>query len=320
MNARCICCGQVSWKQKFTTYDYMFNNLEHSYQLYQCQSCKLLQLQEYEHNDSLYPEGQYYSYQNQSKYLPLKCLLYSLCFSPLPSWLSFIRAILLFPLRQMMRTLVACPGTRVLDVGCGSGKFLSIIHYMGMIGEGVDIEPKAIETVQEHGFTAYCMQFDEQDISMFSNKFDFVVSHHVIEHVKRPDIFLQNIANLLKPEGKAIISTPTYFSIWGLFFGRYWSQIDSPRHLYIFSQQNMKTMCDAHELRIIAKRHLSSEVGVTLSLVYMCDNLGFRLSDRTKKRLIVLSRYLLFPLYSLVNILRIGDTIEYTLIKNQDDL
>ena len=45
-------------------------------------------------------------------------------------------------------------------------------------------------------------------IKIPDNSFDTVVSFQVIEHIKNDELFLSEIQRILKPGGKAILSTP----------------------------------------------------------------------------------------------------------------
>ena len=62
----------------------------------------------------------------------------------------------------------------------------------------------------------------------------------VIEHVSGPLIVLEDVAKVLKPGGKLILSTPNAKG-WGvIFFGRKWVHWHTPYHLQIFSNQSLK--------------------------------------------------------------------------------
>lgn len=46
------------------------------------------------------------------------------------------------------------------------------------------------------------------------NMFDCVISGEVLEHLENPSKFLKEIKRILKNNGKLIITTPNYFSLW----------------------------------------------------------------------------------------------------------
>jgi SAM-dependent methyltransferase len=86
---------------------------------------------------------------------------------------------------------------RVLDFGCGDGKFLNRLKARGWQTYG--IEPSSDAAFREH-----CRLTDvPQDRS-----FDFVVLNHVLEHLRDPLDTLQRLAGSLRDGGILFLSTP----------------------------------------------------------------------------------------------------------------
>lgn len=97
----------------------------------------------------------------------------------------------------------------VLEVGCGVGRGLELLvknsqHYTAIDKNG-ELLGK-LKTDYPH------VTFVHSHIPPFSgiqdNTFDCVVSFQVIEHIKNDSLFLKEIHRVLKPGGKAIITTP----------------------------------------------------------------------------------------------------------------
>lgn len=96
--------------------------------------------------------------------------------------------------------------THLLEVGSGSGAFLSSVHPY--VNEVVGIEPdaasKAFITNQ-----LKLLIFDSLPDALLNNKtFDIVVLFHVLEHVANPVCFLQMLQQLLRPDGRLVIEVP----------------------------------------------------------------------------------------------------------------
>jgi SAM-dependent methyltransferase len=89
------------------------------------------------------------------------------------------------------------PGAKVLDVGCGDGKFLNRLQDRGWDTYG--IEPSADVAFLRHRR----LESPPQDAS-----FDFVVLHHVLEHVRAPLDLLSQLSRTLREGGIIFISTP----------------------------------------------------------------------------------------------------------------
>ena len=99
---------------------------------------------------------------------------------------------------------------RVLDVGCGEGYGTAILARSGLAVTGVDVERSVIEAAvrsyAESG--AEFRQLSSNEIPFDAGSFDCVTAFHVIEHVEDPFQFVRELARVLKPEGRAIVTTP----------------------------------------------------------------------------------------------------------------
>lgn len=97
----------------------------------------------------------------------------------------------------------------LLEIGCGFGRGLEILQKVCDQYTAIDKNDKLIAWLSEQykDFT-----FHSQNIPPFTglpdNTFDFVVSFQVIEHVKDDHLYLKEVNRVLKPGGKALITTP----------------------------------------------------------------------------------------------------------------
>jgi SAM-dependent methyltransferase len=132
------------------------------------------------------------------------------------------------------------PYGRIVEVGCGNGRFLSVLHEVRPdIGlAGVDIEDVGIADLP--GFTFYHGQLEEVEIAPSS--FDAVYCSNLIEHVPDPLAFLQTCREVLRPGGVIVGITPDHLSLDRYVFGRYWAGYHYPRHTFIFDHRNIRPM------------------------------------------------------------------------------
>src|SRR3989338_714848 len=99
---------------------------------------------------------------------------------------------------------------RVLDVGCGKGKFLSYLTTKDKTG--FDISKTAIEALRKKGIKG--KYGDVQDALPFpSGSFDAVYCGEIIEHVLDTDFFLAECSRVLRKGGHLVITTPNFGSL-----------------------------------------------------------------------------------------------------------
>ena len=96
------------------------------------------------------------------------------------------------------------------DLGCGNGYFLKLISqkFKGLLLSGSDISE---EVIKQNQLKYSSVKFHSQDIGTdvdVSNCYDIITCCEVIEHLKDPEIAINNIAKLLKPFGIAIVTVP----------------------------------------------------------------------------------------------------------------
>ncbi len=158
-----------------------------------------------------------------------------------PKWLEVILP-LLYPLRDIVGAeimwLNGQQKGRLLDVGCGNGRFLSNMRSLSWDVIGVEPDPIAANIAREYfKLTVIPSGIEEADLPV--NSFQAVTLRHVIEHVHDPIGLLRKCYRLLAPGGKLVILTPNVKSLGHLIFGPNWSELDPPRHLYLFSPKTL---------------------------------------------------------------------------------
>ncbi|MEN2281087.1 methyltransferase domain-containing protein [Algoriphagus sp. SE2] len=98
---------------------------------------------------------------------------------------------------------------KLLEIGCGEGRGVEILLPHASEYLGIDKIQEVIDSLRQK-FPK--VNFEQAVIPPFhgieDNSYDTVVSFQVIEHIKNDKLFLQEIYRVLKPGGKAIISTP----------------------------------------------------------------------------------------------------------------
>ena len=104
------------------------------------------------------------------------------------------RANFLFPLTE---------GKDVLDIGCGAGGFLLHSKDSSSKVVGADLDSLYLDLIESKGINTF------EDTSEIQDTFDVVTLFHVVEHLKDPKTFLQDIKDrLTKENSKIVIEVP----------------------------------------------------------------------------------------------------------------
>jgi SAM-dependent methyltransferase len=119
----------------------------------------------------------------------------------------------------------------VLDVGAGMGIFGRELTKHGFNVTSIDAAFAKLDNpaVQNIDFLSW----------ITSKRYDVVVFWESLEHVNDPDAYLMKAKSLLKPNGKVFIEYPRYGCIESVVFGKYWYDLDIPRHLFHFTFKGM---------------------------------------------------------------------------------
>ena len=103
------------------------------------------------------------------------------------------------------------PGSRVLDVGCGTGVVAVTAARAGAEVTGLDLTPALLARAAENAaLTDVEIEFregDVEDLSFDDASFDFVVSQFGHMFGPRPDITIGQMLRVLKPGGVIAVST-----------------------------------------------------------------------------------------------------------------
>jgi 2-polyprenyl-3-methyl-5-hydroxy-6-metoxy-1,4-benzoquinol methylase len=108
----------------------------------------------------------------------------------------------------------APPPGRLLEIGGARGVFLDMARKRGYDVQGIEMNPYATRYANdEFGIPTVQGEFESWRPDA---PFDAVAAFDVIEHVPRPDLFLERMRDALAPGGVAVIGTPNASSLLGM--------------------------------------------------------------------------------------------------------
>jgi SAM-dependent methyltransferase len=140
---------------------------------------------------------------------------------------------------RAFRALPLPPGARVLDVGCGGGRYLDHLRRRGFAAEGTEVDAALAERLRrEHGFVVHAGELEE--LALEERVYDAVTLWWVLEHTHQPLRTLRAAERLLRPGGLAVVSVQNFASLGRLVFGRCWHHLDLPGHLQHFDPRSLE--------------------------------------------------------------------------------
>jgi GT2 family glycosyltransferase/2-polyprenyl-3-methyl-5-hydroxy-6-metoxy-1,4-benzoquinol methylase len=143
------------------------------------------------------------------------------------------------PRTQYVEETRKSPG-RILDIGCGTGLFLSKMKEKRWDIYGIEAtkwaaERSAVRTGREKIFTK-----ELHKICFPNNYFDVITLWHVLEHIKDVNMLIKEINRVLGEGGSLFIEVPNLNSVsLGLFQHNY-SFLSVPEHILYWSESSLK--------------------------------------------------------------------------------
>jgi 2-polyprenyl-3-methyl-5-hydroxy-6-metoxy-1,4-benzoquinol methylase len=130
---------------------------------------------------------------------------------------------------------------RLLDFGCGGGRFLECLQRAGWQVTGMDVSAEAVQTVRRKlGVPALQGSLPHADLR--DESFDVITMIHSLEHVHQPLEVLRAAHRLLAPGGQVVVAVPNIDSLAFRWFGPAWYALDLPRHLTHFAPPSLALM------------------------------------------------------------------------------
>ena len=141
-------------------------------------------------------------------------------------------------LRELLKKHAPNDRFSLIDVGCGGGGFLmSVKHYFpNAYLAGVDISEASMQNLKAIGVDGFCGSLYDVELPQ---KFDYITSSQVLEHVNQPYLFQQTLRKLAHDNTIIMIDIPAADSFTARKFGRHWTHWDLPRHSILYTKKTL---------------------------------------------------------------------------------
>lgn len=157
------------------------------------------------------------------------------------------------------------PRGRLLDVGCAAGFFLAEARAAYEV-QGVELSAYSSAHARERlGLDVFTGTLHEAALP--SARFDLVTLWDVIEHVPDPAAVLAEVARVLAPGGRVVLTTGDIGSAYAQARGAQWHLMTPPWHLYFFSRATLGRLAARAGLRVqgVAARGVAGDSALARS-------------------------------------------------------
>jgi 2-polyprenyl-3-methyl-5-hydroxy-6-metoxy-1,4-benzoquinol methylase len=156
---------------------------------------------------------------------------------------------------------------KVLDVGSAAGFILKGFEQSGWDCYG--IEPN--KTMAAFGRDELNLKIETGNIETFAStgKFDLINMIQVIGHVYDPDLALQNVARLLKPNGLVLVESWNMNSAVARILGKRWHEYSPPSVSHWFSDKTLALLFKYYGFKLVAKGYPVKKISMEHALSFL---------------------------------------------------
>lgn len=150
----------------------------------------------------------------------------------------------------LLHRYTAAPEEKFLfEIGCAHGFFLALARERFGRVEGIDISADAVRYASEIlGVRAYAGDFLQYDLG---ERPDVVCLWDTIEHLEKPDLYLEKLSFLMAPGSLIALTTGDIGSLVARSRGARWRQIHPPTHLHYFSKRTLARLLGKYGFDVV---------------------------------------------------------------------
>ncbi len=254
VSVACCLCGSTERETASVGFDFEYETVSNRFTFVRCRKCDHLYLNPRPNVESLgviYPSS-YYAFAEDQSGNPI---------------VGFFREIWESGKVRSFQKTVGPGKKRILDVGCGEGRVLSLLKKYGPPDwelRGVDFDQKAVDRCRQRGFAAEVKRIED---FRPNEKFDTVIMFQLIEHVDDPVAVSKQVRKILNPGGYFILETPNPAGLdYHWFKKSYWGHYHFPRHWNLFTREKLRKMLTEAGFSVTEESSLLSPASWVISL------------------------------------------------------
>ncbi len=251
MRQVCKICGNESENRQHMAKEMGFG-LRETFEYLECGACGCVQLVQIPEEMARYYPPEYYSFQKHGRLKTFVRHKWSAFGLGRRSALGAFFSTLFAPngSTQAIRRAGISNGARILDIGCGSGRLLLDLAYLGFTNlTGADPFIRQ-DLVYDNGVKVF-----KRPLLEMPGQFDLIMLHHSYEHMDRPAEAMVQVKRLLSPGGQIIIRIPVASSYAWREYGVNWVNLDAPRHFFLHTFRSIEILAGQAGLQVFQVVH-----------------------------------------------------------------
>ncbi|OQX70738.1 hypothetical protein B6D52_03590 [Candidatus Parcubacteria bacterium 4484_255] len=123
-----------------------------------------------------------------------------------------------FMLKEVLSFLDASANQKIVDIGCGKGRFCRKLRDKGFNVTGVEPSKELIEIAIKNNKDIKFIQASATNLPFRNNTFDFLICVEVLEHIPDTERAVKEMMRVLKEGGRFIIIDKNIFSLHFKYF------------------------------------------------------------------------------------------------------
>jgi len=237
----CPTCGSSNYTKVLTATDYLI--LGESFEIMECANCSMRFTSPIPDNNEItnyYKSDDYVSHTGKGNSIINKVY-------------RFVQYFTLHSKKEIVEKFSPKKSGSILDIGCGTGKFLKTMKQFGWSINGVENNDTAREIAENNTGSIILNQ-----IEFFEGKqkYNVITLWHSLEHLHELKQYLNKISISLNTNGVLMIAAPNYHSYDADYYKQDWAAYDVPRHLYHFSFEAMVKVFEKYNFKLIYSKQM----------------------------------------------------------------
>lgn len=134
--------------------------------------------------------------------------------------------------------------TKVLDVGCGTGRLVKFLNQQGYQTQGCEPETAALKIARKINSSKSIKKASAISLPYKTESCDLIISTSVIEHLtkKETKAFLKEAKRVLKLHGYIFIISPNFSSPFRYIKKEKWFAFSDPTHINYYTPKSIKLL------------------------------------------------------------------------------